>query len=81
MLKTQTHKVLMLRRSGTPSNDANRDLKNQADGKHDCSSRQPCRRCRSEGAADVATQRSVTPSDDANRSVKSQADGDDDCSS
>ena len=35
----------MLRRSVTPSNDADRDLKDQADGKHDCSSRQPCRRC------------------------------------
>ena len=71
----------MLRRRVTPSNDANRGVKSQADGDHDCSSRRPCSRCRSGGAADVAMQRSVTQSNDADRSVKSQADGDDDCSS
>ena len=86
MLKTQTHKVLMLRRSGTPSNDANRGVKSQVNGGDDCSSRQPCGECGPGGAVDVARQRSReallmlrrsgTPSNDADRGVRSQADGD-----
>ena len=56
---------LMLRRRVTPSNDANRGMKSQADGKHDCSSRQPCRRCGPEALLtlrrNVALRRATMP--------------------